>query len=288
MTHIICAVAIAAVLIVPGRSSAQEASAERDNVAPVYEGWLPNPDGSFDLLFGYFNRNWEGQIDVPIGAGNSIEPGGPDQGQPTRFYPRRTRFIFRIRVPKDFGKKELVWTVTSNGKTERTYASLKPDYILNQEIVEANSGGGGMQKNVAPALKLQNGRTLATKVGTPVTLTAIATDDGVPAARPGMPPGFGGRGAGVTAAAAGLRFSWFIYRGAGEVTFDPKQFSAWEDYRDGRNSPYSGGWVPPELPPDRTWIVRATFSEPGTYVLRALAHDGGLTAHEDVTVTVTR
>jgi hypothetical protein len=34
--------------------------------------------------------------------------------------------------------------------------------------------------------------------------------------------------------------------------------------------------------------VKATFSEPGTYVLRALASDGGLIAYEDVTVTVTR
>ena len=32
-----------------------------------------------------------------------IEPGGPDQGQPTHFLPRRNRFVFRIRVPKDFG-----------------------------------------------------------------------------------------------------------------------------------------------------------------------------------------
>jgi hypothetical protein len=31
-----------------------------------------------------------------------------------------------------------------------------------------------------------------------------------------------------------------------------------------------------------------TFDQPGTYVLRALADDGALTAGENITVTVTR
>jgi hypothetical protein len=39
-------------------------------------------------------------------------------------------------------------------------------------------------------------------------------------------------------------------------------------------------------PADGKWTIRATFSEPGTYVLRAQAHDGGLAASEDITVTV--
>src|SRR5687767_8289638 len=63
-------------------------------VAPVFEGWIPNPDGSFDLMFGYFNRNWSEEFDVPVGPNNTIAPGGPDQGQPTHFYPRRNRFLF--------------------------------------------------------------------------------------------------------------------------------------------------------------------------------------------------
>jgi hypothetical protein len=32
--------------------------------------------------------------------------------------------------------------------------------------------------------------------------------------------------------------------------------------------------------------VHATFRAPGTYVVRALAHDGGLIDYGDVTVTV--
>ena len=79
----------------------------------------------------------------PAGPANSIEPGGPDQGQPTHFLPRRNQFVFRIRVPRDFGNRELIWTLTSNGKTEKAYGSLKPDYVVNATVMAANFGAGG-------------------------------------------------------------------------------------------------------------------------------------------------
>ncbi|MEE3137137.1 MAG: hypothetical protein VX291_04290, partial [Gemmatimonadota bacterium] len=92
----------------------------------------------------------------------------------------------------------------------------------------------------------------------------------------------------VPNSATGLRLSWFRYRGPGEVMFDPAQTKVWEDRRDGGDSPWSAGWQTPPIPPDNRWTVQATFSEPGTYVLRALAHDGGLIKYEDVTVIVRR
>ncbi|HAT18099.1 MAG TPA: hypothetical protein DCS76_09915, partial [Gemmatimonadetes bacterium] len=61
------------------------------NIAPVYEGFETNDDGSFNLLFGYYNRNWEEEINVPVGPDNRLEPGGPDQGQPAHFFPRRNQ-----------------------------------------------------------------------------------------------------------------------------------------------------------------------------------------------------
>jgi hypothetical protein len=79
-----------------------------------------------------------------------------------------------------------------------------------------------------------------------------------------------------------------VYRGANKVSFDLPQFEAWEDTRDGRNSPFSPGWVTPPTPPGGKWVVRATFTEPGTYVLRALAHDGGLSTSTDVTFVVSQ
>jgi len=85
-------VAVGLTWSVAAQSSGQGAMASGQNIAPVYEGWEPNPDGSFNLVFGYLNRNWEEEIDLPIGPGNTVDPGGPDQGQPSHFLPRRSRF----------------------------------------------------------------------------------------------------------------------------------------------------------------------------------------------------
>ena len=89
------------------------------NVVPYFDGWIRNPDGTFDLVFGYFNRNWKEELAIPAGPDNVVEPGGPDRGQPTHFLPRRNHFRFRVRVPSDWGTKDLVWTLTANGETER-------------------------------------------------------------------------------------------------------------------------------------------------------------------------
>ena len=110
------------------------------NVSPAFEGWEKNDDGSFNMMFGYMNRNWEEEVDVPIGADNSFSPGVPDQGQPTHFLPRRNRFVFKVRVPADWGKKELVWTLTTKGKTEKAYATLREDSLVDN-IVQASEQG---------------------------------------------------------------------------------------------------------------------------------------------------
>ncbi len=102
-----------------------QAPARGQNVVPVYEGFWTNADGTFDLLFGYYNRNWEEEIDIPVGPDNTLEPGGADQGQPTHFFPRRNQFVFKVHVPANFGTKEIVWTLTSNGVTEKAYATLR-------------------------------------------------------------------------------------------------------------------------------------------------------------------
>lgn len=276
------------------RTGAQQGLA-RQNVVPVYEGWEQNSDASFTLVFGYYNRNWEEELDIPIGPDNNFEPGGADIGQPTHFLPKRNRFLVRIRVPHDFGTKEIVWTLTSRGKTERAYGTLKPDYFIDDIVIQNNNGAGGgggghpeTIGNNAPVLKVEGQKSRTVKVGQPVTLTAIATDDGKPKARPmPLPTSEVARAArGTPNSATGLRLSWFVYRGAGKVTFDPTQTTVWEDHREGVNSPWSFGWNPPPVPPDGKWVSRVTFSVPGTYVLRCLAHDGGLSASEDLTFVV--
>ena len=79
-------------------------------VAPVYEGFDINPDGTFNMWFGYMNRNFEEHVDLDVGSDNRFESGPPDRGQPTHFAPRRHKDIFRVVVPKDFGEDaKLVW-----------------------------------------------------------------------------------------------------------------------------------------------------------------------------------
>jgi hypothetical protein len=288
------------------------------SVAPAYEGWWPNEDGSFTMFFGYMNTNWLEEFDIPIGPDNSIQPGGPDQGQPTHFYPRRNPFLFTIRVAKDFGTQELTWTLTTNGKTERAYASLKGDYQIDKQVISTEIGGDGgslrdeLRSNVPPELKVEGDTRRSVRVGEPLTLTALASDpDNLPARRGGRAQSTEGRGGQPGAPRApqpaaanaayrppssiipsngpGLRLSWIVYRGkAAAVTFSPEQMKTWTDTRAYANSPWSPPYIIPEPPPDGKWVVQTTFQEPGSYVLRAVAGDGALFTYDNVTVLVTR
>lgn len=281
-------------LTVASTSAQVRQYASGQTVVPVYEGWEKNADGSFTLVFGYFNRNWEEALDIPMGPNNFMEPGVADQGQPTHFYPRRSQFIFRVRVPADFGNKEVVWTLINKGETLRAYATLLPEYFIDKLVISANTGGAGgagggdpaIHTNEPPTLRVEGRTTRTVTVGTPVPLIATARDDGIPTPRPmfGSQPGISGRPA--PDSATGLRVSWFVYRGAGQVTFDPPQITEWVDSRAGANAPMAPGWSTPEPPVDNQWMVQATFAEPGTYVLRCQAHDGALPVAEDITFTV--
>ena len=84
-----------------------------------------------------------------------------------------------------------------------------------------------------------------------------------------------------------LHFTWFVYRGPeGVAMFDPPQIKPWEDTRPFANSPWALAWTAPDLPEDGRWMSEVTFSQPGTYVLRGRADDGGLYSDVEVTVLV--
>ena len=273
-------------------------------VWPAFEGWEKNDDGSSSLVFGYMNDNWQEEFDVPIGPENSIDPGGPDRGQPTHLQPRRNRFVFRVRVPKDWGDKELVWSLTTHGVARKAFGSLRTDLLIENIDIMSETGALGagtsnpeIRADKPPTITIVDPRSLTATVGKPVTLTAIVTDDGVPRPRrSGVGRGRGSESPEFTPPERitvgknlGLHLSWFVYRGAGaSVTFEPRQIKTWEDTRDGANSPWAPRWIAPPVPPDGKYVVTATFDQPGTYVLRARADDGALTSDEDVTVTVSQ
>src|SRR5205809_5833841 len=111
-----CVVTLCVVLGVRGDVRAQTIFLRGQNIQPAFEGWERNPDGTFSLLFGYLNRNYVEELEIPVGTDNSFAPGPADRGQPTHFYPRRQSFVFKVQVPADWGEKtDLVWTVTHNG-----------------------------------------------------------------------------------------------------------------------------------------------------------------------------
>jgi len=326
-THLRAILSALALVVAPAMAGAQSLSYNSgQNVAPGYEGWEEDADGTKYFLFGYMNRNWEEELDVPVGVANGFTPGSPDQGQPTHFLPRRNRFVFRVKVPANFTPKdELVLTLTTNGVTEKAYASLRDDYKVDDVVKASETGALGagssspeIRANKPPVVKVEGPSNITAKVGKPVDLAVLVTDDGVPkrrdptslsagsaVGRQGAPPD-PAQAAAIQARIrafvtgppiritvgknVGLHLSWFEYRGPADadVAFTPIQVKAWEDTRAGANSPWAPIWQPPTMPADGRVTAQVTFSEPGTYVLRALADDGALTGGQDVTVTVTK
>jgi hypothetical protein len=280
MKQLLCAVLVLGVAAALPRAQLVYSSGQ--NVVPVFEGWERNGDGSFNMLFGYFNRNREEVVDVPVGPENHFEPGEIDRGQPTHFYPSRNRYWFRVRVPADFGGKELVWTLTAHGKTEKAYATLHPNYVTDPSIQQLDIAGINLWwaeegVNKAPSVRIEGEKVRHVKVGQPLMLVASAADDGIP-------PAPKTRTRSGRYAWYGLRVAWLVDRGAGEVRFDPQQFKVYP--APGGNSPWTPGWSAPPVPADGRYPVTVTFGKAGAYVLRVMAHDGGLATTADVAVTV--
>ncbi|MBD3315389.1 MAG: DUF2341 domain-containing protein, partial [Chitinivibrionales bacterium] len=89
--------------------SAAEGYVEFDDVSPVLEEVIANPDGSFTAHFGYYNPNAV-DVTVPRGADNNFHyqgMGNLDMGQPTLFRPGRHVRVFEV----DFDGTNLVWTL---------------------------------------------------------------------------------------------------------------------------------------------------------------------------------
>lgn len=242
----------AAQVRVPGEGGAQSdimlLRKEGGPVVPFFEGWQHNADGSYELVFGYFNVNTAQAIDIPLGENNRVEPLAYDGGQPTHFQPilpgeRRHLSVFTVNVPADFGIGEVIWTLRNGGQSYSVPGRItSPAYEL-----EGTSQLGRL--NVAPRVQLEeNGPIsegvkgiiappLRATVGRPVRLPAWVTR---PNTYGDMTP---------------VKVRWAKHQGPGEVTFNPPLI---EVEIDGSERPRS---VP----------VEAVFSTPGEYTLRLLA-----------------
>jgi hypothetical protein len=247
----------------PARESGQ-------SITAAFEGWYQNADGSYTLLVGYFNRNLKETLDIPVGPNNRIEPGGPDQGQPTHFLPRRQWGVFTIKVPKDFGDKRLTWTIVANGQTTVVPVGVVKGYQVEpfKEVAQGNEPPRIQFDAKGPVFSgppVGIAATLTGTVGQPLTLDATATDgsENDPDLNPiqlKQPP---------------IVVVWTKFRGPGTVTFSSA-----------RPTVEKGGKT----------STTATFSTPGEYILRAQVNDrsgdggGGFqccwtNAHVKVTIT---
>ena len=215
------------------------------SITPVFEGWYWNPDGTISLSYGYFNRNSQVELEIPIGANNFFYPGDVDRGQPTHFQLRRHWGVFAVTVPAEFGDQKLVWTLETNGQRLSVPGSLHVDYQIDALEGEAGSGNtppsvrfdstGSMARGPAGTIA----GPLATKVGQPTTLTLWATDDGSFSWKYEQP--------------ATVMLTWVKHRGPGKVTFSEPVVPA--DEETGKST------------------TTAIFSAIGDYVLRVLAND---------------
>jgi len=286
------------------------------SIQPIYEGFERNDDGTFTMWFGYLNRNYDETPNIEIGGSNAFyvatgvgdagpldaglilsNPGSQDRGQPTYFYPRRQQFVVDVNLPADFVGNELVWSVTHNGETRTAVGTLERENIwaVDEGVWSANRGRGTGGRteieydNQPPSIRLVGIEgSISARPGQAINLRAFAADDGLPGPYerdrrgrmdplPNLLPEVGG-GIGrnspkeqgiVNYAAAdktGLALTWIKYRGPGQVYFDNNVV---------------------ELDPSgEEQVTAATFSQSGTYVLRAYADDSTYTSYSEITIEV--
>jgi hypothetical protein len=261
---------VAAVSLNARQLPLQPARESGQSITAAFEGWYQNSDGSYTLLLGYFNRNLKETLDIPVGPNNRIEPGGPDQGQPTHFLPRRQWGVFTIKVPKDFGDKRLTWTIVANGQTTSIPVGVVKGYQVEpfKEVAQGNEPPRLQFDPKGPVFlgpPVGIAASLTGTVGQPLTLDAIAKDGGEN--DPEMSP--------VQLKQPPIAMVWSKFRGPGTVTFANAR---------------------PSVEKDGKVSTTATFSAPGEYILRAQVNDrsgdggGGFqccwtNAHVKVTVT---
>lgn len=260
-------------------------------VAPFFDGWSRNSDGSLQMHFGYINRNHVEEVHIPIGANNRMEPGALDQGQPTFFYPRVYRQTFSVRVSSDWGEQDLVWSLAVQGELHKAIGSLDPVWEIDP-ILRGREATEEQLINQPPRLTVTSADRVI-RLPNPLAMTASVSDDGLPTAPPRSLRARRARGqetpptlqpqpeeprapVNVPVLRTAVRPS--------QVKIDERLTITWTVWR----GPASVQVVAdsPEQSPGATTTMTATFSEPGEYVLRAELSDGHLIHSKKIPATV--
>ena len=229
------------------------------SVTGAFEGWYYNEDGSRGFLVGYYNRNLQQELDIPVGPNNRIEPGGPDMGQPTHFLPGRQWGMFTVPVPKDFKPEDkFTWTLAANGQTTQIPFKVLPDYVMSPftEIAVHNTppairfeqGGKTLQ---GPIATIAGAPVRTASVGAPLALTVWATDDMKYTS---------GTSAPMARSRPAVTLRWSKYRGPGPVTFDKARPEV--EKLDAGEGAFNGKAT-----------SNAKFADAGDYVLHLTAND---------------
>jgi hypothetical protein len=262
-------------------------------IQPFFEGWAHNPDGSFEMHFGYLNRNYVEELHVPVGADNRITPDGPDHGQPTYFYPRTHNRVFSVTVPADWGDKRLVWQVTIRDETFRAEGWLQAEWEIFADPTRTFfAAAEGQAENRPPTLAVD--APGETTVGETLTMTATVRDDGLPEPRQfgggqGPVPAFEPVSDGPTvpvnvpqiqtsarkrptrSRVERVNVTWMQLRGPTGVSAESLDEAEAEDETEAER--------------DASTLALA-FASAGEYLFRVTASDGPLSVTEDVSITV--
>lgn len=230
-------------------------------VAPMFNGWVKNEDGSVTMIFGFANQNREAIIDIPLGPNNKLEPAQFDGVQPTHFpvYNRggfvgiQERGAFGVTVPADMADTEVIWTLSSGGKTYSIPGrATSAAYELSNEEAAAGS--------LRPAIRLSEDGEESTdsvgiyaekqtvSVGEGLTLSALVQDRGNRYGYEGVEPYYAPGSA------------WLLHQGPAIPEIETAEVSGRKRERENPSSSDTNEWYEVS--------TEITFPEPGDYVIR--------------------
>jgi hypothetical protein len=175
-------------------------NAKGNFVAPYFDGFYQNPDGTWTLSFGFMNRNDEDLIEIALGENNFIEPAEYDGVQPTTFPVvsyggfggPRERGAFGVVVPEDFDG-DVWWTLTTDGYTTKVPGRLtrSGNQVISMESAYGLSTTAMAEGSLRPVIRFdQNAewiwglkgvyapQTYETSVGEPIEVELWARDRG--------------------------------------------------------------------------------------------------------------